>query len=221
MSSQSFFSFNSRKIFPIFVLALFINMTGLHQVARAQKDPFATDNKESELTPQEQEEAAQELLKGVEKLVLTQQKRIARKVIRLYPKSESAKIAKLILEEYHRFDQIKEKEEKADAAWLKRVRNHWFHERNPLHDSFFFTVVKGTRASAVKITNQSKAPVVYEIKGPSMSWNGPFRLRVGESHEFFYSAQIRFFSDQGVVEKRVTPGQTFQLNDKNTLHINQ
>lgn len=221
MNSQYFFSLASRKIFQIFVLAMLINITGMHQVARAQKVPLTSDDKQSEMTPQEQEEAAQELLKGVEKLVLSQQKRVARKVIHLYPKSESAKIAKLLLEEYHRFDQLKEQEEKADADWIKQVRNHWFQERNPLHDSFFFTVIKGTKASAVKITNQSKSPVLYEIKGPSMPWDGPYRLRVGETHEFFYSAQIRFFSDQGVIEKHVTPGQTFRLNEKNTLHINQ
>ncbi|MFH1303254.1 MAG: hypothetical protein ABIK07_19490 [Planctomycetota bacterium] len=173
------------------------------------------------MTPQEQEAAAQELLKGVEKLVLSQQKRVAKKVIRLYPKSESAKVAKLLLDEYQRFDQLKVAEEKADEDWLNQVRDYWFHEHNPQHNSSFFTVLEGTQESATKIINQSKTPVLYELKGPSMPWNGPFRLRVGESHEFFYSAQIRFFSDQGVVVKHLMPGQTLQLNEKNTLHINQ
>lgn len=212
---------NFRRIFCIFILAILINFTGSNQVARAQKDPFSADAGQSEMTPAEQEEAAQELLKGVEKLVLSQQKRIAQKVIRLYPKSESAKIAKLLLEEYHRFDQLKEQEVAAEADWLNHVRNHWFHDRNPVHNSCFFTIVEGSRKSAVKITNQSKSPVLYELKGPSMPWDGPYRLRVGETHEFFYSADIRFYSDRGVVVKHVTPGQTFKLNEKNTLHINQ
>tara|TARA_R110002111_G_scaffold254461_2_gene320135 strand:+ start:44295 stop:44912 length:618 start_codon:yes stop_codon:yes gene_type:complete len=203
------------------VLAVFINFTGAHQFARAQNDPFASSTEQSEMTPQEQEAAALELLKGVERLVLSQQKRVAKKVIRLYPKSESAKVAKLLLEEYDRFSQLKLEEEKADADWLNQVRDHWFREHNPLHNSSYFTVLEGTEKSATKIINQSKTPVLYELKGPSMPWNGPFRLRVGESHEFYYSAQVRFFSDQGVVVKHLLPGQTLQLNEKNTLHINQ
>ncbi|WP_298867843.1 hypothetical protein [uncultured Gimesia sp.] len=203
----------------MFVLAVLFNFPGLTQIASAQDDPFAAD--QEKMTPKEQEEAAQELIKGINRLVLSQQKRIARKVIRLYPKSESAKVAKLILDEYQRFDQIKKEEEKAETEWLNQVRNHWFHEKNPQHDSFFFTVLKGTQKSSVKLSNQSKLPVLYELKGPSMPWVGPYRLRVGESHEFYYSAQVRFFSDEGVVVKHLLQGQTLILDEKNTLHIKQ
>lgn len=223
MNSVTSFSLDARRIIVIFFLAVLMNFIGMNQVVRAQvqKDPFATKAEESEMTPQEQEEAAQELLKGVEKLVLSQQRRVAKKVIRLYPKSESAKIAKLLLEEYHRFDRIKEEEIQAEADWLNHVRNYWFRDRNPVHNSCFFTVIEGSRKPAVKLTNKSKSPVLYELKGPSMPWNGPYRLRVGETHEFYYAADIRFFSDQGLVVKSVMPGQTLQLNEKNTLHIKQ
>tara|TARA_R110002095_G_scaffold195914_4_gene174657 strand:+ start:4732 stop:5397 length:666 start_codon:yes stop_codon:yes gene_type:complete len=221
MNSDCFHSIKSIKICRVVLLAAFINFTGAHQFARAQNDPFAPTTEQSQMTPQEQEAAAQELLKGVEKLVLSQQKRVAKKVIRLYPKSESAKVARLLLDEYDRFSQLKIVEEKADADWLNQVRNHWFREHNPLHNSSFFTVLEGTEKSATKIVNQSKTPVLYELKGPSMPWNGPYRLRVGESHEFYYSARIRFFSEQGVVEKYLMPGQTLLLNEKNTLHIKQ
>ncbi|MCH9655529.1 MAG: hypothetical protein K0U86_20075 [Planctomycetes bacterium] len=219
MNSRRFFAINSHNICRVFVLAVLFNFPGLPQIASAQDDPFAAD--QEKMTPKEQEEAAQELIKGINRLVLSQQKRIARKVIRLYPKSESAKVAKLLLDEYQRFDQIKEEEAKADTEWLNQVRNHWFREKNPQHDSFFFTVLKGTQKSAVKLSNQSKLPVLYELKGPSMPWVGPYRLSVGESHEFYYSAQVRFFSDQGVVVKHLLQGQTLLLDEKNTLHIKQ
>lgn len=219
MNSDCLFSITSLKVCRVLVLAVLINFTGGHPFARAQNDPFGSETEQTKLTPQEQEAAAQELLKGVQKLVLSQQKRIAQKVIRLYPKSESAKVAKLLLDEYQRFDQLKVEEEKADAAWINEVRNHWFHERNPQHNSSFFTVLEGTQSAGVKVSNQSKLPVLYELKGPSMTWNGPFRLRVGESDEFFYSAQVRFFSDQGVVVKHLKPGQTIVLDETNTLHI--
>lgn len=221
MNSMIFFLKNALKLSRMFALAVLINFTGAGQSAHAQKDPFSTttETEQSEMTPQEQETAAQELLKGVQKLVLSQQKRIARKVIRLYPKSESAKIARLLLEEYSRFDQLKEEEEQADIEWMNQVRNHWFVERNPVHNSFYFTILEGTQSVPTKVINHSKSPVLYELKGPSMPWNGPFRLRTGESHEFYYSAQVRFFSDQGVVVKQLSPGQTLQFNEKNTLHI--
>lgn len=220
MNSTDFCLNNAFKFCRVFLLAVLIHLfTGAGQIAHAQKDPFSSDSEEAVMTPQQQEAAAQELLKGVEKLVLSQQKRIARKVIRLYPKSESAKVAKLILEEYRRFAQLREEEEKADIEWLNQVRNHWFVERNPVHNSSFFTILEGTQKSATKVINKSNTPVVYELKGPSMTWNGPFRLRIGESHEFNYSAQVRFFSDQGVIVKQLAPGQTLQLNEKNTLHI--
>ncbi|QDT45355.1 hypothetical protein Pan241w_54750 [Gimesia alba] len=219
MNSNDFFLNNALKLCRVFALAALINFTGSGQIAHAQKDPFSPDTEQTEMTPQEQEAAAQDLLKGVQKLVLSQQKRIARKVIRLYPKSESAKVARLLLEEYKRFDELKEEEEKADVAWLNQVRNHWFVERDPVHNTCYFTLLEGTQKSATKIVNKANTPVLYELKGPSMPWNGPFRLRTGESHEFYYSAQVRFFSDQGMVVKHLAPGQTLQLNDKNTLHI--
>lgn len=219
MNFDRIFAIDSLKICRVIILTVFINFTGVDQIAYAQDDPFAADDEK--MTPKEQEEAAQELLKGIEKLVLSQQKRIARKVIRLYPKSESAKVAKLILDEYKRFDKIKEQNAQVDADWINQVRNHWFRDRDPLHDSCFFTVLKGTQKSAVKLTNQSKLPVLYEIKGPSMPWVGPYRLRVGETHQVNYSAQVRFFSDQGLVEKDLQQGQTLLLDEKNTLHIKQ
>lgn len=219
MNVDRFFSIDVLKICRVFLLAILVNFTGVHQIVCAQNDPFAADDEK--MTPKEQEEAAQELLKGIEKIVLSQQKRIARKVIHLYPKSESAKVAKLLLDEYQRFDQIKEKNERAETAWLNQVRKHWFQDQNPQHDSFYFTVLSGTQKSAVKLTNKSKLPVLYEIKGPSMPWVGPYRLRVGETHEVNYSAQIRFFSDQGMVEKNLVQGQTLLLDEKNTLHIKQ
>jgi len=219
MNFDRIFAIDSLKICRVFILAVFVNFTGVHQIVCAQNDPFAVDDEK--MTPKEQEAAAQELLKGIERLVLSQQKRIASKVIRLYPKSESAKVAKLLLDEYQRFDKIKEKDEKTEKDWLNQVRNHWFQDRNPQHDSYYFTVLTGTQKSAVKLTNQSKLPVLYEIKGPSMPWVGPYRLRVGETHEVNYSAQVRYFTDQGLVEKNLLQGQTLLLDEKNTLHIKQ
>ncbi|WP_339732440.1 hypothetical protein [uncultured Gimesia sp.] len=221
MNSNVFFSNNVLQLCRVIVVAVLINFTGgsLGQFAHAQNDPFSSDAERAKMTPEQQEAAAQELLKGVQKLVLSQQQRIARKVIRLYPKSESAKVAKLLLEEYERFSQLKEEEQQADIEWLDQVRNHWFKERSPVHNSCFFTILEGTQKSATTVINKSNSPVLYELKGPSMPWNGPFRLRIGESHKFYYSAQVRFFSDQGVVVKNLAPGQTLQLNEKNTLHI--
>lgn len=219
MNPTDFFLNNARQCCRVCAFAVLITFTAAGQAAYAQNDPFSTDTEKAEMTPQEQEAAAQDLLKGVQKLVLSQQKRIARKVIRLYPKSESAKVAKLLLEEYQRFDQLKEEEEKADIEWLNQVRNHWFVERNPVHNSSYFTILEGTQKLPTRVVNKSNSPVLYELKGPSMPWNGPFRLRIGESHEFYYAAQVRFFSDQGEVVKQLAPGQTLELNEKNTLHI--
>ncbi|QGQ24303.1 hypothetical protein F1728_17115 [Gimesia benthica] len=201
------------------VLMLLVGATLVSPSVYAQKDPFATDSKPAELTPEEQEQAAQELLKGVEKLVLSQQKRIAAKVIRLYPKSESAKIARLLLEEYARFAVLTEDQERAQAEWLNQVRDHWFVERDPVHNSCFFMILEGTQVPATKIVNTTKTPLLYELKGPSMPWTGPYRLRAGESHEFHYTAQIRFFTDAGLVVKTLHHGQVLQMNDKDSLHI--
>ncbi|QDV53466.1 hypothetical protein [Gimesia fumaroli] len=219
MNPTDFFLNNTYRLCRVCAFAVLITFTAAGQVAYAQNDPFSTDTEQEKMTPEQQEAAAQELLKGVQKLVLSQQRRIARKVIRLYPKSESAKVARLLLDEYERFDKLKEEEEKADIEWLNQVRHHWFVERDPVHNTSYFTLLEGTQKAPTKVINQSKTPVLYELKGPSMPWNGPFRLRTGESHEFYYSAQVRFFSDQGTVVKHLTPGQTLQLNDANTLHI--
>lgn len=208
-----------RSVFSF--LVVLIGTSGISSAVYAQKDPFASGTEKAELTPQEQEEAAQELLKGVQKLVLSQQKRIASKVIRLYPKSESAQVARLLLEEYKRFGKLTEAQEQAEAAWMNQVRNHWFVERDPVQDSCFFTILEGTQIAATKIVNRSKTPILYELKGPSMPWTGPYRLRSGESHEFHYSAQVRFFHDEGLVVKTLQHGQVLQLNDKDSLHINQ
>ncbi|QDT30123.1 hypothetical protein Enr10x_54830 [Gimesia panareensis] len=206
-----------RSVF--FVLVMLIGVASLSSAAFAQKDPFGPDSEKTEMTPQEQEEAAQELLKGVEKLVLSQQKRIASKVIRLYPQSESAKIARLLLEEYKRFGQLTEDQEKIQAEWMNQVRNHWFVERNPVHNSCFFTILEGTQTPATKIVNRSKTPILYELKGPSMPWTGPYRLRAGESHEFHYTAQVRFFHDDVLVMKTLHHGQVLQLNNQDSLHV--
>ena len=221
MTSVACLKKQSVKRTVLSLLVILIGIAGIAPAAYAQKDPFTPDADKVELTPQEQEEAAQELLKGVEKLVLSQQKRIASKVIRLYPKSESAKIARLLLEEYKRFNGLTEDKEKAEAAWMNQVRNHWFVERDPVHNSCFFTILEGTQVPATKIVNVSKTPILYELKGPSMPWTGPYRLRVGESHEFHYTAQIRFFQDEGLVVKTLQHGQVLQLSDKDSLHINQ
>ncbi|MCA9005092.1 MAG: hypothetical protein KDA70_07430 [Planctomycetaceae bacterium] len=203
----------------ILVLGLLIFLGAIHQPASAQNDPFASGDDQKQLSPQQQEADAQEMLKGVDKLVLSQQKRVAKEVIRKYPKSETAKIAELILEEYSRFDRLKEADEAAESAWKNEVRNHWFVERNPVHNSCFFTILEGTQVRPAQIVNSSKTPVLYEMKGPSMPWNGPYRLRANESHEFNYPVQLRFFSDQGLIVKQLSQGQTLQLNEKNTLHI--
>ncbi|QDT93900.1 hypothetical protein [Gimesia algae] len=201
------------------MLGLMMFLSVMTQTASAQNDPFTPEANTQELSPQQQEIDAQEMLKGVEKLVLSQQRRVAKEVIRKYPKSKTAKIAELLLEEYSRFDRLKEVDEAAEAAWRNEVRNHWFVERNPVHNSCFFTILEGTQVSPALIINRSKTPVLYEMKGPSMPWNGPYRLRPSESHDFNYPVQIRFFSDQGVVVKHLSQGQTLQLNEKNTLHI--
>lgn len=202
-----------------FALGFVIIFSAMTLTASAQNDPFRAGDEQTELSPQQQEADAQEMLKGVEKLVLSQQKRVAKEVIHKYPQSESAKIAELILEEYRRFDRLKEADEAAEAAWKNEVRNYWFVERNPVHNTSYFTLLEGTQLSPAQIINQARTPVLYEMKGPSMPWNGPYRLRPNESHDFNYPVQIRFYSDQGVVVKHLAQGQTLQLNDNNTLHI--
>lgn len=212
-------SLANRNYSSTVALGFLVFFGAFSQPVSAQNDPFTTGDDQKQLSPQQQEADALEMLKGVDKLVLSQQKRVAKEVIRKYPKSETAKIAELILEEYNRFDRLKEADEAAEAAWKNEVRNHWFVERNPVHNSYFFTLLEGTQVKPAQIINVSKTPVLYEMKGPSMPWNGPYRLRPNESHDFNYSVQLRFFSEQGVVIKHLSQGQTLQLNDKNTLHI--
>lgn len=212
-------SLAKRNDFGPLMLGLMMLFSVLTPTASAQNDPFTPGADQKELSPQQQEVDAQEMLKGVEKLVLSQQRRVAKEVIRKYPKSETAKIAELLLEEYSRFDRLKEVDEAAEAAWKNEVRNHWFVERNPVHNSCFFTILEGTQVSPAQIINRSKIPVLYEMKGPSMPWNGPYRLRPNQSHDFNYPVQIRFYSDKGVIVKQLSQGQTLQLNEENTLHI--
>ena len=219
MNKTTDISLVSRTYSSTLALGFLIFFGAVNQPASAQSDPFTSGDDQKQLSPEQQEADAIEMLKGVEKLVLSQQKRVAKEVIRKYPKSETAKIAELILEEYSRFDRLKEAYEAAEAAWKNEVRNHWFVERNPVHNSSFFTILEGTQVSPALIINQSKTPVLYEMKGPSMPWNGPYRLRPSESHDFNYPVQLRFFSDEGLVVKHLSQGQTLQLNEKNTLHI--
>ncbi|NOX55439.1 MAG: hypothetical protein GXP27_13580 [Planctomycetes bacterium] len=143
-------------------------------------------------------------LERIRTLVLPQQKAWARRLIRQRPETPMAKAAQQLLEEYRLLDQLRERERREAEAHRRAVRAYWRAKQVPP-----LTVSR----QFVRLTNRSDRAVLYEIKGPSMAWAGPYRLRKGQTHQFVYPAAVRFLVGDQVIEASVTPGAEYVFHE--------
>ena len=150
---------------------------------------IAADDEQTE-TPKQTDtpEDVQQVIDKIRQVILPQQKQLARELIRKYPNSDLARLAQKLLDEYKLYDELTAAQRQRDDARTKRIRGYW-DARRP--------VLCVAEPNPVQITNLTDQPVLYQVKGPSMGWAGPLRLRAGESHQYNYSVAFRRVTEGG------------------------
>jgi len=138
-------------------------------------------------------------------LVLPQQKAWARGLIRQQPDTPMAKAAQQLLDEYRCFDALREAERRQADAYARGIRADWRSRRVPRLTA---------QRRVVRLRNRAGRAVPYQIKGPSMAWSGPYRLRDGQTHEVRYMATIRFWDGTRFVVRSVTPGYEYTFRSE-------
>ena len=134
------------------------------------------------------QEQTNETLERIRTLILPQQKQWARNLIRQQPDTPLAKLAQQLLDEYKMYDAAREAEQRKADARTKQVREFWKARYRPAPKS---------ETKPLRITNQSDEPVLFQVKGPSMAWSNPQRLRSGETQKFHYPVIYRRFTKAG------------------------
>ena len=135
------------------------------------------------------EDEFQKKIEEVRTLVLALQKRWAREFIKMNPDSPDAKIAQELLDEYQLYGTQAELERQKENSRTQMVKQYWGNRRLP------FRVAD---ANPIRITNLTDVPVLYQIKGPSMDWSGPYRLREGQTHQFEYPMLYQRITQEGL-----------------------
>ena len=136
-------------------------------------------------------------LERVRSLVLPQQEAWARNLIRSAPNTPGAKLAQQLLDEYDRFHKIESAENEQELRWRSTVREYWRAQRPPRPDY---------EPPVVCVVNRTDQPVLYEVKGPSLGWAGPHRLRPGQSHQFKYPIVLRYMIGEEVTTRSLPLG---------------
>ena len=138
---------------------------------------------------QSDEDEFQKEIERVRTLVLPLQKRWAREFIKKNPDSPNAKIAQELLDEYNFYDTQAELERQKEKNRTQIVKQCWDNRRLPpgMPD-----------ANPIRITNLTDVPVLYQIKGPSSNWSGPYRLRERQTHQFKYPMLYRRITQEGL-----------------------
>jgi hypothetical protein len=137
------------------------------------------------------------MIQGLRNLVLPQQKKLARELIRKYPNTPLAEMARKLLDEYAQYDELRDAELREESDRRAQVRAYWDARRQP---------PRPATSRPVTITNLTDEPVLYEYHAPAMSWSRPVRLPVGESHTFHGTVQFRRVTPSGVVRDTLLPG---------------
>jgi len=155
---------------------------------------------------------AREMIEHIRRVVLPQQKKIARELIRKYPNSELAKLAQELLDEYKLYDELAAAEQQKDESRLQKIRDYWDEARNKKRREYGDAqrpATRPTKPHLLQITNLTDEPVLYQVKGPAMDWSGPFRLRADESHRFHSSVIFRRVTKMGLSQYSLSAGQHY------------
>ena len=143
------------------------------------------------------ETADEKTLEKINTLVLPQQKQWAVELIEKDPDSEEAKLARRLLAEYKRYDELQAEQQREREAATRAIREYW--------EARQCTVLQPTQRP-LTITNLTEEPVLYQIRGPGMAWAGPHRLRGGDSHKFHYPVVYRRVTQTGIVQYSLSVG---------------
>lgn len=155
---------------------------------------------------------AQEMIERIRRVVLPQQKIIARELIRKYPNSELAKLAQNLLDEYKLYDELAAAEQQKDETRLQNIRDYWDEAWSKRRQHFWDaqrSTVRLAKPNPLAITNLTDEPVLYQVKGPAMDWSGPYRLRANESHRFNYPVIFRRATKQGLSKYSLSVGKRY------------
>ena len=143
------------------------------------------------------EQQVQEFFERVRTLVLPQQEQWARELIRRHPDTPVAKQAQMLLDEYTRYNKATDEEQQRKQAHTKAIREFW-DARRP--------AARKATVGPLEIINETDRPVLYQVKGPSMEWAGPHRLRAGQTHRFHYPVRYRRYSRKDLNEFSLSVG---------------
>jgi hypothetical protein len=143
----------------------------------AAQEPNAT----ADALLQEDIQAAQ-LVERLQNLVLSQQRQIARELIRKYPDTDLAQRARDLLQQLELYDTLEAAEFSRDLARTDWVRNFW-DARRPAPP----VVID----MDVRITNSADVAAIFQVRGPGTEWSHPIALTPGESMRLKYPAEYR------------------------------
>lgn len=166
----------------------------------AGSTPSASANMQSVTAEDAQDETrAEAIVQDIRTLVLPQQIARARKVIKDYPNTHLAKIARQLLDEHSLYAREAQITAQRDQAITRIVKNHWANRPAPSKPEF----------TPLRITNLSDDTVMYQMKGQVTMWSGPYRLRSGETHVFNQPIQYRRITSEGYVEHTLSLGVSY------------
>lgn len=136
------------------------------------------------------EAGAQKLVDELQHLVLSQQREIARQIIREYPETETARIARDLLDDLELYDEAEEVEYQRELVRTEWIRNFWDARRPPA------PVLPNVD---ITIANLADEAAIFQVRGPSMDWSRPVILPVGDTDRLKYPAAFRRMTKDGTV----------------------
>lgn len=152
------------------------------------------------LTPPIDEATARRILAEWRLLVLPQQKKRALELIRQYPNTRLAEIARQFLAEYELYDAAQALDRRLEKAHSLRIRAFW-DARRPVHRPFV--------PPQIRITNRSDEAVLYQVKTYETDWLGPYLLPPGEMDTFNSCLLYRRLTREGTQLHSLWPGSDY------------
>ncbi len=139
---------------------------------------------------EDDEARAQRLVDRLQNLVLSQQREIARQLVRQYPDTDAAKRAQELLEELELYDAADAAKREREDRRTEQIRNLWDARRPP---------APTLPDLDITITNLGELGAIFQVRGPSMEWSRPVVLAVGETNRLKYPAAFRRITKEGTV----------------------
>lgn len=148
------------------------------------------------------EQTIREELRKLRTLEITQRRAMARALISKYPNTEAGRLVERYLHEMELYDQAAQAQREVADARGAVVREFW----RQYYTAELSSIPNYRTLPLVRITNQTNAAVLYQLRGYGMDWTRPRFLEAGQTDEVNYAVEYRRITSEGTELYSLQPG---------------